>query len=65
MASKETQCSKCEHLQVCKYKDGFLDLVVKTDNLISDHEEYTFANLILKCNHFSEVKVVPRSCQVR
>ena len=61
MASKETICSRCQHSQVCKYKDGLIELIVKTDNLISYHKDYMFASLDLHCKHFLEVEAVPKS----
>ena len=60
MASKETFCSRCTHLQVCKHKDGLLELITKIDNLVSWHEDYMFANIDLTCRYFLEVKAVPR-----
>ena len=32
MASKETSCTRCKHLHVCKFKDEFLEAQNAVDN---------------------------------
>lgn len=33
---RETKCTTCEHLKVCKFKDSFIELVEKVEKTTTD-----------------------------
>ena len=60
--TKETQCSHCNHLQVCSFKDQFLAAQKAVDNVrvgIGDHSIINLRDISwirpvsLECSYFS------------
>lgn len=59
---KETQCTNCNHLQVCSFKEQFLAAQKAVDEVTIDTGGHSFINLhdiswirpvSLKCSYFS------------
>ena len=48
--TKETLCSKCLHLWVCKYKEELIEITSKAD-AIFDGSRFGY---VLKCPQYSE-----------
>lgn len=51
MGVRETICSNCKHLKVCKFKDGFLKLVESTDKITDKHDVHTIR---ISCSEYDK-----------
>lgn len=49
--TKETLCSKCLHLRVCKYKDELLEITSKADATFDYSSRFSY---VLKCPDYIE-----------
>ena len=50
-ATKETLCSKCLHLRVCKYKEELLEITSKADATFDYSSRFSY---VLKCPDYIE-----------
>jgi hypothetical protein len=69
---KETQCTNCDHLQVCSFKEQFLAAQEAVDKVSVRVGEQARRNLhdfnwikpvSLECTYFTPRKATPRSVQ--